>query len=232
MSNSANLSLPYLAQGQAQKEVTHNDALNVLDAVVQLSVKSRAITAPPGSPAQGDRYIVPAGASGAWSGQTGKVAIHRDTAWAFYSPRPGWQAIVEAEGRELVFLNGAWQPFQVITPNGAGLGMAISEEEVSPSGASTTTSIVIPNRSICLGVSVRTTLAITGATSFSCGVSGNTSKFGTSLGVTLGATNVGIIGPEAFYADTPVVLTSAGGSFTGGKVRVAIQHLTFAAPSQ
>jgi hypothetical protein len=232
MANTPNLILPYIAQGQAQKEVTHNDALNLLDAVVQLSVKSRTVTAPPGSPAQGDRYIVPAGASGAWSGQTGKIAVYRDTAWAFLTPIVGWQAIVEAEGRELFYLNGAWQPFLVFTPNGAAIGMAISEEEVTVSGATTTTSIVIPNRSICLGVSVRTTLAITGATSFNCGVSGNASKFGATLGIALGSTNIGIIGPEAFYANTPVVLTAVGSNFTGGKVRVAIQHLTFAAPSQ
>lgn len=232
MANTANLILPYIAQGQAQKEVTHNDALNILDAVVQLSVKSRTVTAPPGSPAQGDRYIVPAGASGAWSGQTGKIAAYRDTAWAFFTPKSGWRALVEAEGRTLVYLNTAWQPYVVFSPNGAAIGMAVSEEEVTVSGPSTTTTIVIPNRGICLGVSVRTTLAITGATSFSAGVSGNTSKFGSSLGVSLGATNIGIIGPEAFYADTPVVLTAAGGNFTAGKVRVAIQHLTFAAPAQ
>jgi hypothetical protein len=38
------------------------------------SVKSATTTAPPGSPADGDRYIVPAGATGAWSGHVGALA--------------------------------------------------------------------------------------------------------------------------------------------------------------
>jgi len=82
-----------------------------------------------------------------------------------------------------------------------------------------------------LAVSTRTTLAVTGATSYSCGVSGDAGKFGGSLGVAKNASNVGVVGPTAYYADTPVLLTSAGGNFTGGKVRVAVHLLRFDAPA-
>ena len=70
-----------------------------------------------------------------------------------------------------------------------------------------------------------------GASSFNCGISGDLSKFGGSLGIALGSTNIGVIGPTAFYSNTPVVLTAVGGNFTGGKVRVAAQFITFAAPT-
>jgi uncharacterized cupin superfamily protein len=63
---SPNLSLPYIQQNQAQKHVTHNEGMRLLDGVVQLSVLSRAQTAPPANPAAGDRYILPSGATGAW----------------------------------------------------------------------------------------------------------------------------------------------------------------------
>ena len=53
-----NLLLPYILAAQAQKHVTHNEALRLLDGLVQLSVLDRDLTAPPGSPADGDRYIV------------------------------------------------------------------------------------------------------------------------------------------------------------------------------
>ena len=53
-----NLLLPYILAAQAQKHVTHNDALRLLDGLVQLSVKGRDLTAPPASPAEGARYIV------------------------------------------------------------------------------------------------------------------------------------------------------------------------------
>jgi hypothetical protein len=66
-----------------------------------------------------------------------------------------------------------------------------------------------------LAVSTRTTVAVTGATSYNCGVSGDTSKFGGSLGVAKNSSNVGVIGPTAYYADTPVLLTAVGGELHG-----------------
>ena len=69
MSQSTNLRLPYLAANQAQKHVTVNEAFRFLDALVQLSIKSAALSAPPGSPADGNRYIVAAAPTGAWAGR-------------------------------------------------------------------------------------------------------------------------------------------------------------------
>ncbi len=66
--NSTNLTLPYLEAAQAQKHVTVNEALRLLDGLVQLAVLDRYLTTPPASPADGDRYIVASGAVGAWSG--------------------------------------------------------------------------------------------------------------------------------------------------------------------
>ncbi len=80
MTRTPNLNLPYLDAAQAQKHVTHNDALRILDALVQPAVLSRVLTTPPGTPAEGDRYIVAASATGAWVGQDGKVAAWQDGA--------------------------------------------------------------------------------------------------------------------------------------------------------
>ena len=44
MDQTPNLKLPYIMPSQAQKHVTHNEALRFLDAVVHLSVKSRTQT--------------------------------------------------------------------------------------------------------------------------------------------------------------------------------------------
>ena len=73
--------------------------------------------------------------------------------------------------------------------------------------------------------------AITGATSYDCGITGEAQKFGGSLGIAAGSTNRGVIGPQAFYADTPIRLTARGGNFTGGAVRIAIHLLTVELPS-
>jgi hypothetical protein len=227
-----NLGLPTLAQGQAQKEITHNEALLRLDALVQTSVKSRALATPPGSPANGERWIVPVGATGVWAGQTGLIAFWREGAWAFLAPAAGWRVHVEDERLTVVWADGAWRDRIVGTANGGGIRLVAIEQELTLTGAFVdTTTAVIADRMIVLAVASRTTQAITGATSYSVGVAGNTSQFGGSLGIALGSNNIGVIGPSAFYANTPIRVTAAGGNFTGGKVRVVLYALAFTAPT-
>lgn len=108
MSESPHLGLGYLAPSQAQKHVTVNEAFRRLDALVQLGVLDRTLTAPPASPAEGDRHIVAAGATGAWAGRSGEVAAWLDGAWVFIAPKPGWLAYVAAEGALVAFVSGAW----------------------------------------------------------------------------------------------------------------------------
>jgi uncharacterized protein DUF2793 len=459
MTNTPNLALPYLAAAQAQKHVTVNEALDHLDGLVQLSVISSSLTAPPASPTDGDRYIVVASATGAWTGWDDSVAHFSGGAWLRMIPQTGWIAwdqavggittfdatsgwtalatgadafteladtpaafagqagkalqvntaetalefVVPASGggsggglTKLPVVNGdfetgdisgwtittgvaavadwstmagydaagataarngtyvfsggeggsaqakvtAFQEIDIssdtsalywvtaellknyqdqdvpritfelidiagtilastsasktdglvgITPvilslarpggaviarltldvtrgtgnnnnaaidnvellgsgsggsatltadativqstNGATTGMHIAEELLTGlSGASVNSTITIPDRAIVLGVSTRTGTVITGATSYDCGIAGQIAKFGGALGVVLGSTNVGVIGPEAFYTATPIVLTANGGNFTGGDVRIAIQYMLPTAP--
>jgi hypothetical protein len=108
MDTTANLDLPYIMAAQAQKHVTHNEALRALDALVQLAVLDKDLATPPGSPAEGDRYIVAAGATGAWSGQDGKIAAYQDGAWTFYAPNEGWTAWVADEDQLYAWDGSAW----------------------------------------------------------------------------------------------------------------------------
>ena len=89
MSTTARLSLPYIAPQQAQKQVTYNAAMALLDQLVQPAVKSRTTAAPPGSPAEGDTYIVAPSATGAWSGKDSKFAAWLSGAWSFRTPGRG-----------------------------------------------------------------------------------------------------------------------------------------------
>ena len=104
----ANLALPNILGSQAQKHVTHNEALRLLDGIVQLGVLNRTLTAPPGSPAEGDRHVVAGGATGLWAGWDGSVAFWTDGAWFRLVPRPGWLAHVAAENALLVWTGSAW----------------------------------------------------------------------------------------------------------------------------
>lgn len=105
---SAVLTLPYLLPSQAQKHVTHNEALMRLDVAVQLAVIARDVTAPPGSPAQGDRYLVPAGATGGWAGHDGEIAVYDLNAWVFQAPVAGWVARVLSEDAQVRFDGSDW----------------------------------------------------------------------------------------------------------------------------
>lgn len=112
MSNdtSSNLKLPYIMPAQAQKHVTHNEAVRALDALVHLAVVDRTTTAPPAAPPDGARYIVPSGATGAWATFSGSVAAWQDDAWMFYRPAAGFCAWIAAEARLAVYTGSAWVP--------------------------------------------------------------------------------------------------------------------------
>lgn len=128
---SANLAMPFLLPSQAQKHVTHNAALDLLDAVVQLSVESRALTVPPALPDDGARYLVAAGATGDWDGQAGQVAVARGGGWAFVAPQPGWVLHDRATGDLLVFDGTAWARPVPDTDNLAGVGINTGSDLVN-----------------------------------------------------------------------------------------------------
>jgi hypothetical protein len=102
-----NLSLSYLEAGQAQKHVTLNEALRLLDAIVQLAVGGVNMV-PPAVPADGERWIVGAGASGAFAGHENEIAAFQDGAWNFLAPRPGWRAWNAEAETLLVWTGAAW----------------------------------------------------------------------------------------------------------------------------
>src|SRR5437763_6972616 len=108
MSETVNLELPLIAAAQAQKQVTHNEALAIADALVHLAVISRILAAPPASPLDGDRYLIASGATGIWATHDGDIAFYLDGVWRFAAPRNGWRLWSIAETKLLVFDGGAW----------------------------------------------------------------------------------------------------------------------------
>lgn len=105
---SPTLALPYLQASQAQKHVTHNEALRLLDAAVQLSVLAADLTDPPGSPADGNCYIPAPGSTGDWTGHGGDIAIYADGLWHFFEAAQGWRADVIPTGATLRFDGSTW----------------------------------------------------------------------------------------------------------------------------
>lgn len=108
------LSLPELTASQSQKHVTHNEALEHLDVVVQLAVLDKDLSTPPGSPSLGDRYIVGASATGDWASKENEIAYYDGDGWIFKTPKNGWRCWVEDEDRFYVYFNSAWAPQTVV----------------------------------------------------------------------------------------------------------------------
>lgn len=115
---------------------------------------------------------------------------------------------------------------------GSKTTMSFLTEELTLSGASVTSTIKIPQFAVCFGVTQRVSEAITGATSYDCGISGNLSKFGSTLGTSLNNSHKGITYPETYYdgSGTSIVITANGSNFTDGKLIISLHIMTFDVP--
>lgn len=128
--------LPFLSAGQAQKEITHNEALARLDVLMHLAVESRCAPAPDQPPA-GSAWIVPAGAGGDWQGHDGMVAALDDAGWLFITPRDGCVAFVRDEQSFVHFADGRWRdawPVSALTLAGRPILGGRATTVAAPSG--------------------------------------------------------------------------------------------------
>ena len=123
---------------------------------------------------------------------------------------------------------------QVLTQgaNGSKVTQWTVEQLVSGlSGSNVSASTQIAAGALVESVSMRVTTTITGATSWTLGYSGNASIWGSSLGLSVGTTNIGVALPTPMYSATSIVLTAIGGSFTAGAVRLSAMYRTFTPPT-
>lgn len=139
MTDTSNLGLPCIEAGQAQKHVTHNEALRLLDTLVQLAVLDRDLNAPPGSPGEGQRWLVKASPSptGAWAGHGNQIAAWQDGGWQFSAPKSGWVAYVVDEGALLFWDGDSWEALQLATAlqNLTLLGVGTAADATNPLSA-------------------------------------------------------------------------------------------------
>jgi hypothetical protein len=113
------LALPLLAMSQAQKEVTHNEALTLIDALIHTAVEAGPVVDPPPEPAAGQCWIVGAGATGDWAEQDNAIALWTAGGWRFIAPREGMSATRLIDGARLYFDGAVWAgPATIATPTG------------------------------------------------------------------------------------------------------------------
>lgn len=128
---SPNLLLPYLMPSQAQKHVTHNEALQKLDLLVQLRVQVFDATVPPASPQEGEVYATGAAATGDWVGQNDMLAAYCNGSWQFLAPQNGWRATLVATGAQHVRTAGAWVAVPQGFDNLPGVGIGAVSDSIN-----------------------------------------------------------------------------------------------------
>ncbi|MFN3496110.1 MAG: DUF2793 domain-containing protein, partial [Hydrogenophaga sp.] len=247
------LLLPYILASQAQKHVTHNEALRLLDAMVQLSVLDRNRTTPPASPVDGDRHVVAPGATGLWVGWDLNVAYWVDGVWMRLVPRPGWLAWIAAEQMFLVWTGSAWEPVgePVDVPDSVFSLVNTADPTkralFSLSGISTgtTRTFTLPNTSSELAILAGTqtfsgnktfsgTLTASGtftvsAASASIGTATGTATYGLGSGATtIGTTKTVNIGTGGANGSTTVVNIGSATAGAGGTTVINTPNVTFA----
>ncbi len=149
-----------------------NRNLRVLDAVTQLRVLDKDLSAPPGSPAAGDAYIIGASPTGAWASHANHIALWQvgddiTSNWTFVLPHEGWKAYVDDENVDYRYSGSAW----VIATSGSGTvesivaGTGITVDDTDPANPivnATGGSDAAPSADLVLAVSDMTTALTTG----------------------------------------------------------------------
>ncbi len=125
---SARLDLPFIAPSQAQKHVTHNEAVQRLDLLVQMALDGFEATEPPAAPETGARFALGTGATGVWAGQDGKIAAFLGEAWMFVTPQEGWIAAERGGTAVRIYRDGGWRGFPDRTD---ALGIATQADAVN-----------------------------------------------------------------------------------------------------
>ena len=249
------LLLPYILAAQAQKHITHNDALRLLDAMVQLSVLDGNRTAPPLSPVDGDRHIVAPAATGVWAGWDLNVAFWVDGVWMRLVPRPGWTAWSIADAAHTVWTGTGW-----VTVGGSGsVSFSDAAFEIYDDGdptkkamfnlsgisAATTRTFTLPNTSSELAILAGTqtfsgdktfsgTLTASGAVNVSAAAASiGTATATATYGIGTGATTTGVtktinLGTEGASGSTTVVNIGSATPGAGGSTVINTPTVTFA----
>lgn len=230
-----NLRLPFIVPDQAQKHVTHNEALQRLDALTQLVIQA-TLSLPPTSPADGSCYAIGSGASGVWAGREGKLAVFQDGAWDYLQPQPGWIGWLVATGRAIRYDGTGWT--NLVTPLPADLQaqtlglnatadpgnrLSISapaslfnheggshQLKINRGGDSGTGSVLFQT-----GYAGRAEMGLVGDANFSLKLSSNGAAWKTGLSVDM----AGVVrlpnNPACRASLNPAVLSPAAGSQTG-----------------
>jgi len=142
-----------ITSSQIRKHTLQQDDLSPDALVWQEPVIDKDLSSPPGSPSEGDRYIVASVASGDWTGHENKITQYISSSWSFYTPLEGWFTWVKDENKLYSFDGASWAEFA-----GGGDTLPIVDTTGIAKGSGDATKIV---RLEVDGITTETTRALT-----------------------------------------------------------------------
>lgn len=107
--NSTRLKLPFIQPAQAQKHVTHNEAIELLDVIVNLRLEVIGETVPPNSPDEGACWFIGDNPTGDWDNHQGEIAAFLNGGWLYVTPKEGWSAWDVENEKLRVFKSTDWE---------------------------------------------------------------------------------------------------------------------------
>ena len=218
------LGLPEIAEGVANQVTLHNVALRHIEAKT-IRALSLIVAAPPAA-VEGDSYIIPAGATGAWAGKTGQIAAFIGGAWTYAAPMEGLRLWIVDLKAEYVYAGGAWvangggggsvaQPFDltafypgVVAASALVTRVPVARAVTFPSGLTGSIGKASAAATASTAFDVRKNGSSVGTITFAAGATSAT--FAAASAITLAAGDIvsihGPSTPDATLADVGIVL--------------------------
>ncbi|TPE58526.1 DUF2793 domain-containing protein [Sandaracinobacter neustonicus] len=100
--------MPLLVAGQGQKDITHNEALLQVDALLSPVAERADLIEPPLTPVFGQCWLLPAAPLAAWAGEAGRLAVWTEGGWRFFDLPVGTAVYVKSTGKLMRRYAGGW----------------------------------------------------------------------------------------------------------------------------
>lgn len=241
------LNLPFILPSQAQKHVTVNESLSLIDGLVQMSLKDINISQAPELAQNGDAYMISSDPIGDWASFAGHIALWSEGQWLYVRPQDGWTAWIEPLNGLHVFDHGTWAPLAIQGRSGQSVldengrltsrlmpGLDIfSQLTACPLSATATQSqesgAYIPSHHLLIGVRAVVSTALSDGVKWSLGDGVTANKFATSMDAAVGVEALAFCDPpRVYWEDTPIrVTTNADNS--AGALNITVYSLGFGA---
>lgn len=112
MATTPKFGLGQLVEGQTGGEVKFSEAMLQLDTLLHAKVINATTNTPPGSPTEGDTYLISSSPTGAWSGKAGYITVYFGGQWKFFAKTAGmtiWDASLSVSSAFKIWDGSAWR---------------------------------------------------------------------------------------------------------------------------